>query len=59
MKRSRRALTADDVEDVLDVIAASVEVIDSNLVKFQEHQTRIAEATSKLSDLARQLRENE
>ena len=57
MRRSRRALTADDVEDVLSVIAASVEVIDTNLTKFHEHQSRITEATSKLNDLARRLRE--
>lgn len=57
MKRYRRGLTADDVEDVLAVIATSVEVIDANLTKFQEHQSRITEATSKLTDLARKLRE--
>lgn len=59
MKRARRALTADDVEDVLAVITASAEVIDANLAKFAEHQTRIAEATARLDDLARRLREGD
>ncbi len=59
MKRLRRALTADDVEDVLAVVAESVAVIDDNLVKFREHQARITEATAKLSDLARRLREGD
>ena len=57
MKRARRALNTDDVEDVLAVIATSVEVIDANLTKFHEHQSRITEATAKLNDLARRLRE--
>jgi hypothetical protein len=59
MKIARRALTADDVEDVLAVISESVEVIDANLVKFADHRARISEATSKLNDLARRLREGQ
>lgn len=57
MKRARRALTADDVEDVLHVISESVDVIDTNLAKFADHRARITEATSKLADLAQRLRE--
>ena len=58
MRRSRRGLTADDVEDVLAVVSESVAVIDANLAKFREHQARITEATAKLGALARRLRES-
>lgn len=57
MRRFRRSMTADDVEDVVAMVSEVAKVIDSNLAKFTEHQARITEATAKLNDLARRLRE--
>lgn len=57
MRRFRRSMTADDVEDVLAVVAESVSIIDDNLAKFTEHRDRITDATTKLRELARRLGE--
>lgn len=57
MRSARRSLTADDVDDVLAVVSESAAIIDDNLQKTAEHQTRLAEARSMLTDLAQRLRE--
>jgi hypothetical protein len=58
VRRARRSLTADDVQDVLDVISESVAIIEADLVKSRDYQARISEATAKLNDLARRLQKD-